>query len=92
MVRDGIPMPTVMAICSMALELSGGLLLLAGFGRWLGLLPVAEFVVVVFYAQVLIQGWFGSRLPLRLLAGALMLVVAGLGTADGGVCERRQGG
>ena len=85
-------MPTVMAICIMALELSGGLLLLAGLGRWLGLLPVAEFVVVVFYVQVLIQGWFGSRLPLMLLAGALILVVAGLGTPDGGVCERRQGG
>jgi putative oxidoreductase len=83
MIRNHIPFPTVMAAYITALELIGGVLLLVGLGgRWLGLLYVGEFVVVTFYVQVPTRGWFDSRLPIMMLAGALMLVVAGSGRAS----------
>ncbi len=83
MIRSHIPFPEVMAGYIMALEFIGGMLLLVGLaGRWLGLLYVAEFVVVVFYVQVPARGWFDSRLPIMMLAGALMLLVAGSGRAS----------
>jgi putative oxidoreductase len=92
MIRNHIPFPTVMAAYITALELIGGALLLVGLGRrWLGLLYVGEFVVVTFYVQVPTRGWFDSRLPIMILAGALMLVVAGSGRAslDGVLRHRR---
>jgi uncharacterized membrane protein YphA (DoxX/SURF4 family) len=46
---------------------------------------------VTFYVQVPTRGWFDSRLPTMMLAGALMLVVAGSGKAslDGVLRHRR---
>lgn len=92
MIKNHIPFPRVMAPYIMALELIGGVLLLVGLGgRCLGLLYVGEFVVVTFYVLVPTRGWFDSRLPIMLLAGALMLVVAGSGKAslDGVLWKRR---
>lgn len=77
---------------SRSLELIGGVLLLVGLGgRCLGLLYVGEFLVVTFYVLVPTRGWFDSRLSIMLLAGALMLVVAGSGKAslDGVLWKRR---
>jgi len=83
MMKNQIPFPRVMASYITALELIGGVLLLIGLGgRWLGLLYVGEFVVVSFYVLVPIRGWMDARLPIMLLAGALMLVVAGSGKAS----------
>ena len=63
-----------------ALELVGGFLLIVGLGgRWLGLLYTGEFLVVSFYVLVPIRGWMDARLPIMLLAGALMLFVCGSG-------------
>jgi uncharacterized membrane protein YphA (DoxX/SURF4 family) len=65
------------------LELIGGFLVLIGLGaQWLGILYVAEFLVVNFYVLVPTRGWMDARLPIMLLAGALMLVVAGSGRAS----------
>ncbi len=83
MIRSHIPFPGVMAVYIIALELIGGVLLLVGLGgRWLGLLYVGEFMVVTFYVQVPARGWIDSRLPIMMLAGALMLLVAGSGRAS----------
>jgi len=80
MANDGIPLPAVAGVGITALELLGGLLLLVGLGgRVLGLLYVAEFLVVSFYVQLPKEGFIAARLPIMLLAGALMLVVAGSG-------------
>ncbi|HEY7317624.1 MAG TPA: DoxX family protein [Candidatus Binatia bacterium] len=83
MIRSHIPFPQVMAGYIMGLEFIGGMLVLVGLaGRWLGLLYAAEFAVVVFYVQVPARGWFDSRLPIMMFAGALMLLVAGSGRAS----------
>jgi len=83
MVKNQIPFPTVMAAYITALELLGGFLLLIGLGgRWLGLLYMGEFLVVSFYVMVPTRGWMDARLPIMLLAGALMLFVSGSGNAS----------
>jgi putative oxidoreductase len=95
MLRNHIPFPTVMAAYITTLELIGGILLLIGLGgRWLGLLYIAEFVVVSFYVQVPTRGWMDARLPIMLLAGALMLFLSGSGKAslDRVLQNRRQKG
>jgi len=51
-------------------------------GRWLGLLYIAEFLVVTFYVQVPTRGWMDARLPIMLLAGGLMLFLSGSGKAS----------
>ncbi len=83
MVKNQIPFPTVMGAYVTALELVGGFLLIVGLGgRWLGLLYTGEFLVVSFYVLVPIRGWMDARLPIMLLAGALMLFVCGSGKAS----------
>ncbi len=83
MIKAHIPFPIVAAAYITALELVGGILLFIGLGgRWLGLLYVGEFLVISFYVLVPTRGWMASRLPIMLLAGALMLVVAGSGRAS----------
>jgi len=83
MLRNRIPFPTAMAAYITGLELVGGFLLLIGLGgRWLGLLYIAEFLVVTFYVQVPTRGWMDARLPIMLLAGALMLFLSGSGKAS----------
>jgi putative oxidoreductase len=91
MIRNQIPFPRVMAGYITGLELIGGVLLLVGFAvRLLGLLYAAEFFVVSFYVLVPTRGWMDARLPIMLLAGALMLLVAGSGRASvDGLLARR---
>ncbi len=63
------------------LELVGGILLLLGVaGRWLGLLYAIEFAVAFFYVK-LPAGFQGARLDLMLLAGGLLIFLAGPGKA-----------
>jgi putative oxidoreductase len=93
MLKNRISFPTAMAVYITALELLGGFLLLVGLGgRWLGLLYIGEFVVVTFYILVPTRGWMDARLPIMLLAGALMLFVSGSGKAslDGALRNLRQ--
>ena len=83
MVKNRIPFPTTMAVYITALELVGGFLLLIGLGgRWLGLLYTCEFLVVSFYVLVPTRGRMDARLPIMLLAGALMFLVSGSGKAS----------
>ena len=51
-------------------------------GRWVGLLYIGEFLVVSFYIHVPTRGWMDARLPIMLLAGALMLFLSGSGKAS----------
>ena len=63
------------------LDLVGGILLLLGVaGRWLGLLYAIEFAVAFFYVK-LPAGFQGARLDLMLLAGGLLIFLAGPGKA-----------
>src|SRR5690349_1667149 len=83
MLKNRIPFPTVAAAYITTLELAGGFLLLIGLGgRWLGLLYIGEFLVVSFYVLVPTRGWMNARLPIMLLAGALMLFLSGSGKAS----------
>src|SRR5690349_24082867 len=83
MLKNRIPFPTVAAAYVTTLELAGGFLLLIGLGgRWLGLLYICEFLVVSFFVLVPTRGWMDARLPIMLLAGALMLFVSGSGKAS----------
>ena len=78
----GIPLPEVMAPFITALELVGGIMLILGlFTRWLGLLYVIEFIVASFWVVSPARGLAMGRLALMMLAGALMLVLAGAGKA-----------
>ena len=79
----GIPLPEIMAPFITALELVGGIMLLLGlFTRWLGLLYVAEFIVATFWVVIPARGVAMGRLELMMLAGAVMLVLAGAGKAS----------
>jgi putative oxidoreductase len=78
--KMSIPLPGVMAPFIAALELVGGLLLLLGLGtRWLGLLYAIEMFVVTFWVKIPRQGWQSAELESMLLAGAIMLSLAGPG-------------
>jgi putative oxidoreductase len=80
--RIGIPAPGIAGPFIAYLELIGGAALLAGlFGRWLGLVFALEFVVATFYVKFAGQGWNAGRLDLMLLAGGILLFVAGPGRA-----------
>lgn len=75
-----IPMPSVAAPLIIALELLGGIALLIGlFARWIGLLFAIEFIVAAFYVKMPAVGWAASRLDLMLLAGGILLFLAGPG-------------
>ena len=83
LLRNRIPFPTAMAAYITGLELVGGFLLVIGLGgRGLGLLYIGEFFVVSFYVLVPTRGWMDARLPIMLLAGALMLFLSGSGKAS----------
>jgi len=77
-----IPFAWIAAPLIAVLELVGGLFLLGGYGtRILGLLFVCEFIVTTFWVKVRLMGWLDGRLELMILAGALLVVVAGPGRA-----------
>ena len=75
-----IPLPGVMGPFIAVLELAGGILLLLGLaGRWLGLLFALEHIVTTFWVKVPMQGWNSSELERMLLAGGIVLFLAGPG-------------
>jgi putative oxidoreductase len=80
--RYAIPFPWIVAPLIAVLELVGGLFLLGGYAtRTLGLLFVCEFTVTTFWVKFRLMGWIDGRLDLMILAGALLLVLAGPGRA-----------
>ena len=75
-----IPLPWLSALFISILELVGGALLIVGLGvRWLGLAFAIEHVVTTFWVQLRVRGWPNGRLELMLLAGGLLLFLAGPG-------------
>src|SRR5262249_31033580 len=75
-----IPLPWLSAVFISTLELVGGALLIVGLGvRWLGLAFALEHVVTTFWVQLRLRGWPNGRLELLLLAGGLLLFLAGPG-------------
>jgi len=75
-----IPLPWLSALFISTLELVGGALLIVGLGvRWLGLAFAFEHVVTTFWVQLRLRGWPNGRFELLLLAGGLMLFLAGPG-------------
>jgi len=75
-----IPLPWLSAVFISILELVGGALLIVGLGvRWLGLAFAIEHVVTTFWVQLRLRGWPNGRLELMLLAGGLLLFLAGPG-------------
>ncbi len=78
----GFPAPGMLGPLVATLELVGGLLLIAGaVTRWVALLFVLQFLVVAFVVKLPRAGWDASRIDLMILAGALMLLLAGPGKA-----------
>ncbi|HZF03279.1 MAG TPA: DoxX family protein [Patescibacteria group bacterium] len=78
--KMGMPVPGVTGPFIALLELVGGALLLVGLGgRWLGLLFALEFVVATFVVKLPSAGWAGARLDVMLLAGGVLLFLAGSG-------------
>ena len=83
MTQMGLPGAQVLAPLVVAFELVGGLLILAGAGvRWLGMLMVAQFLILAFFVQLPSRGFGAARLDLMMLAAGLMLVLAGAGKAS----------
>jgi len=80
--KVSIPLPGLMAPVIAILELVGGLLLLAGVAtRWVGLLFAIEMIVTTFWVQIPGGGWGASDLDRSLLAGGILLLLAGAGRA-----------
>lgn len=76
----GVPVPQLMAPIVATGELVGGLLILLGLGaRLVALWFVAEFLVTSFVVKLPRQGWDPTRIDLLMLAGSVMLVLAGAG-------------
>ena len=91
--KMGLPAPGVVGPFIALLELIGGALLLVGVtGRWLGLLFALEFVVATFVVKLPSVGWAGARLDAMLLAGGVLLFLAGSGrlSVDEVWLERRR--
>ena len=80
--KIGIPLAGVLGPYIAVQELVGGILLLVGLAaRWVGLLFALEFAVAAFYYKFPVQGWMAGRIDLMLLAGAILLFLAGPGKA-----------
>ncbi|MCC6175307.1 MAG: DoxX family protein [Chloroflexi bacterium] len=76
----GIPAAPVLGPLVIALEVIGGILLIAGLlTRYLAVLYVVQFTVTSLVVQLPNQGWSVARLDFLILAVATMLVVAGAG-------------
>jgi len=87
-----IPLPSVAAPFIATLELVGGFLLVLGWGtRWLGLVFACEHLVTTFWVKFRLQGWDSGRLELMLLAGGLLLFLAGSGSLGIDAARERAG-
>ncbi|MGH7325425.1 MAG: DoxX family protein [Candidatus Rokuibacteriota bacterium] len=79
--KMGMPVPGITGPFIMLLELIGGSLLILGVAtRWLGFLFAVQFIVATFFVQ-LPRGFASARLELMLLAGGILLLLAGPGRA-----------
>ena len=82
MTKYGLPVPVAWAFVAATMELVGGLALLIGlFGRWLGLYYTAEFIIAFFWVKLRLMSFPEGRLDMLLLAGAILLFLAGPGKA-----------
>ena len=80
--KMSIAAPNLAGPFIMTLELVGGPLLVLGVaGRWLGLLYAIEFTVATFYVKFAGTGFASGRLDMMLLAGGILLFLAGPGRA-----------
>ena len=80
--KVSIPLPGLMAPFIAVLELVGGILLVLGLAtRWVGLLFALEMIVTTFWVQIPGRGWGASDLDRSLLAGGILLFLAGGGRA-----------
>ena len=78
--RLGGPNPAVTAYIVRAFELVGGTMVLFGLGvRWLGIWFIFQFLYSFSMIKMPHLGWDESRIDFMMLAGALMLFVAGAG-------------
>ncbi|MGH7308406.1 MAG: DoxX family protein [Candidatus Rokuibacteriota bacterium] len=77
--KMAIPAPGVIGPFIMLLEIVGGALLILGIAtRWVGLLFTIEFIVAACYVKLPV-GFAGARLDIMLLAGSILLFLAGPG-------------
>lgn len=82
MAKYALPMPVAFAWTAAVMELFGGIALLIGlFGRWLGLLYAIQFAVVFFWVDLRMRGFEAGWLAMMLLAGGVLLFLAGPGRA-----------
>ena len=78
----GLPMPAAFAVTAATFELVGGIALLLGlFTRWFGLYFICEFLITFFYVKLRLTGFVDGRIDLMMLAGAILLFLAGSGKA-----------
>lgn len=78
----GLPVPAAFAVTAATLELVGGIALLLGlFTRWVGLLYICEFLITLFYVKLRLVNFNEGRIDLMMLAGAILLFLAGSGQA-----------
>jgi putative oxidoreductase len=80
----GFPAPQVLGPFIPLLEGIGGFLILVGLGaRWVAVLFVIEFAINAFVLKVPRQppfgGWDSMRIDLMILAGSIMVLIAGPG-------------
>jgi putative oxidoreductase len=82
MAKYALPAPAAFAWAASVMELFGGIALLIGlFGRWLGLWYAAQFAVVFFWVELRTAGFAAGWLGMILLAGGVLLFLAGPGCA-----------
>lgn len=91
MSRYGLPAPVVFAYLAAGFELAGGAALLVGlFARWLGLFYTVEFAIALFFVKLQAARIAQGQLDALLLAGGILVFLAGPGRAavDGLWLER----
>lgn len=82
MTKYGLPLPAAFAFVAATMELVGGAVLLIGlFARWLGLYFTVQFIIALFWVKLRLMTFPEGRLDLMLLAGAILLFLAGSGRA-----------
>jgi putative oxidoreductase len=78
--RVDVPFAQVSAYIVRTFELVGGIMVLLGLGvRWLGIWFIFEFLYTFFMVKMPRQGWDAARIDFMMLAGALLIFLAGAG-------------
>jgi putative oxidoreductase len=80
--KIGFPVPMVVGLFIMALELFGGVLLILGLlTRYVALLFMVEFIVAAYVKwNLMAQGFSGARIDLVILAAAILFATNGAGS------------